>query len=187
MPRVIRFLLFTTLFAVMAVTGCISTQIQTDWKDSAFHGTFKKVLVVCVAKQELVRTTLEDDMAAQFTQRGIEAIQSYKIFPVLRDVDKEMVKRKAREMNADGVFAVRTVRHEINSYYSYDDMLNYVNAEDQPLTAEYYRVQIGLYDSSRGAVVWQALSDTFIGGAWTATIKEFARVMGAKLIEHKLI
>lgn len=187
MLRVSRFVLLTISLGVMAIAGCVSTQIQTDWQDTEFRGTFKKVLVICLVKEPIVRNTLESDMAAQFTNRGVKAVPSNTVFASLKDVDKEMVKRKVREIGADGVFLIRPVGLETNEYSASDAWGAYYEMPEQPLTAETHKVQISLYETAKGKVVWQALSDTLIGGAWTDTLKEFARVMGAKLIERKLI
>jgi hypothetical protein len=187
MMSISKFISFTLLSASLVISGCVSTTIQTDWKDPSFRSTFKKVLVICNVKEPLVRTTLEADLAAQFASRGIEAVQSNTLFTSLRDVDREMVKRKVRAIDADGVLLIRPVDHKINVLESYDGWDAYNNAPDQTLTAEIYRVQISLFETAKGKVIWRALSDTIIGGAWMDTIKEFARVIGAKLIERGLI
>jgi hypothetical protein len=187
MMSISKFLSFTLLSVSLVISGCVSTTIQTDWKDPSFRSTFKKVLVICNVKDPLIRTTLEEDLAAQFTSRGIEAVQSNTIFASLRDVDREMVKRKVRAIDADGVLLIRPVDHKINPYDSYDGWDVYTDAPDQTLIAEIYRVQVSLFETVKGKVVWRALSDTIVGGAWMNTVKEFARVMGAKLIERGLI
>jgi CRISPR/Cas system-associated endoribonuclease Cas2 len=185
--RIFKSLSCTLLSVSLLITGCVSTSIQTDWKDPSFRGTFKKVLVICNVKDPLIRTTLEGDLAAQFTRRGIEAVQSTTLYASLKDVDRERIKRKVREMDVDGVLLIRPVNHKMNTYETYDWWDVYTDAPDQTLTAEIYRVQVSLFEAAKGKVVWQALSDTIVGGAWMDTVKEFARVMGAKLIERGLI
>jgi len=184
MTRILKALPLILLSTLIVISGCVSTSIQTDWRDPGFKGTFKKVLVICNVQDTTVRTTLEGDLAAQFTKRGIEAVQSNTVFASYKNLDKDMVRRKVREIGADGVLLVRPVDHKIDSYESYDVWNAYAVA---PLTAETYRVQISLYEAGYGKVVWQAISDTIIGGAWMDTLKEFARVMGAKLVERGLI
>ena len=185
--RICKVLTGTLLTVSLLITGCVSTSIQTDWKDPAFRRSFKKVLVICNVNDPTVRTTLEEDLAAQFTSRGIEAVQSNTLFESLRDTNGEMVKRKVSEIDADGVLLIRPVDHKITVQDNYDwwDAYNY--APTTPLTAETYRVKASLFEAVKGKVVWQALSDTIIGGSWLKTVKEFARVVGAKLIERGLI
>lgn len=182
-----QFISVTVLLLTMVITGCVSTTLQVDWKDPGFMGPFKKILVICLVKENIVRTTLESDLAAQLSKRGVVAVESNTIFTSLRDVDKEMVRRKVREIDADGVLLIRPVDHKMNVYESYDGWDAYTDAPDQPLTAEIYRVQTSLFETAKGKVVWRALSDTIIGGAWMETLNKFAKVIGAKLIEHGLI
>jgi len=182
-----KVLLWTLLAITATITGCVSTSIQTDWKDPSFRGSFKKVLVICNVKDPTVRATLEEDLAAQFSNRGIEAVQSTTFFESLRDTNVEMVKRKVREIDADGVLLIRPVDHKVNVQETYDWWDSYNDAPAQTLTAETYRVKISLFEAAKGKAVWQALSDTIVGGAWMNTLKEFARVVGTKLIERGLI
>lgn len=175
------------ILAIMMVTGCISTTIQTDWRDPGFNGKFKKVLVICIVKDPNVRTTLESDLATQFTKRGIEAVESNALFPSMIDVDRDMVIRKVRSINADGVLLIRPINHTETIYESYSLSSAVFDFSDQSLSAETFRVKVSLFESAQGKVVWQAISDTMVGGAWMDTLKKFAEVMGVKLIERKLI
>ena len=185
--RIDKVLTCTLLAVSLLITGCVSTSIQTDWKDPAFRGSFKKVLVICNVQDPTVRAALEEELATQFTNRGIKAVQSTALFESLRDTNREMVKRKVSEIDADGVLLIRPVDHKINVQDTYDWWDAYNDAPATTLTAETYRVKASLFEAVKGKVVWQALSDTIIGGAWMETVKEFARVVGNKLIERGLI
>jgi len=187
MLRVFRIISCMGILATMMVTGCVSTTIQTDWRDPGFNGTFKKVLVICIVKDPNVRTTLESDLAAQFTKRGIDAVESNALFPSVRDIDREMVIRKVRAIDADGVLLIRPIGHSETVYESYSLSSAVFNVSDQSLSAETFRVKVSLFESAQGKVVWQAISDTMVGGAWMDTVRKFAEVMGVKLIERKLI
>jgi len=175
------------LVLVFMFAGCVSTSILTDWRDPGFKGTFKKVLVVCNLQDPTARTALEEDLAAQFSSRGIEAVQSNALFASLRDVDREMVRRKVREIDADGVLLIQPYDGRINIYESNSGWDAYLGVPGQALTAETHRVHTSLFEAAKGKVVWQAISETMIGGSWMETLKKFARAIGAKLIEHRLI
>jgi len=185
--RIFNLIGWILLAVALVITGCVSTSIQTDWKDPGFKGTFKKILIICNVKDPLIRITLESDLAAQFTSRGIDAVQSNTLFESLKDTNRDLVTRKVREIDADGVLLVRPVDLKVNSYETYEWWNAYYETPAQPLTAEIYRVQISLFEAAKGKIIWQALSDTIVGGAWMKTVKEFARVIGAKLIERGLI
>jgi hypothetical protein len=175
-------LLLVLLSAAVMLTGCVSTSIQLDWKDPGFNGKFRKVLVICVAREMIVRNTLEADLAAQFTARGVAAVPSNTLIESLQYVDREQIRRKVREIDADGVFLVRPVGQDIENIW---DMQTF--EVPTVMTLEVYRVQSSLFETAQGKVVWQAVSDTIVGGAWMDTLQKFAKAMGAKLIERGLI
>jgi hypothetical protein len=171
----------------MVITGCVSTSLQVDWKDPSFKRPFKKVLIICIVKENIVRSTLESDLAAQFTSRGVEAVPSNTILYTLRDVNRETVMKKVSEIDADGVLLIRPIGHETTDKGGYDLYDQPYSASDSDLAVEVYRIQSSLFETANGKVIWRALSDTIVGGAWTETLNKFAKVIGAKLIEHGLI
>jgi len=199
MLSVLRRISALLLLGVMGLFGCVSTTLQTDWRDPGFSGSFKKVVVICMVKEMVVRNTLEDDLAAQFTRRGIVAVPSYTLFTSLRDVDRDMVKRKVREIDADGVLLVRLVGKEsiplntsnYSAAYNYYDQWGAFSQQayggSQAASVDMYRVETSLYEAGQGKIVWQALSDTYEDGPWMETLKFFADLMGKKLIQHGLI
>jgi len=189
MRRTFLFMSMVAILLGMGIAGCANTTLQTDWKDPGFRGTFRKVIVICLTQEMAVRNTLEDEITAQFTARGATAIPGYTLFPSLKGVTREMIKDKVKETNADGVFLVRPVGKDsvqvINrSANLYDQWGSY---QGMPQMVDVYRVESSLYETTGDKIIWQAISDTFEGGPWMNTLKEFARVMGAKLIEHGLI
>lgn len=187
MRHVSHFISGMILLATMMITGCVSTSLQADWKDPGFKRPFEKVLIICIVNEKIVRSTLEKDLAAQFTIRGIKAVPSNTILYTLRDVDREMVRKKVREIDADGVLLIRPIGHEMSDKGGYDLYDQPYGAPDSDLAVEVYRIQSSLFETANGKVVWRAISDTIVGGAWTETLSKFAKVVGAKLIEHGLI
>lgn len=183
------------------LSGCVSTTFQTDWKDPAFRGKFNKVLVVCLVKEMVVRNALEDDLVAQFKTRGVDAVQSYKPFPSLENIDKEIVRAKVRDIHADGVFLVRIIGKETievvtdqiitSGNSNYYDQRGVMTLPAFQGTAggmiDRYKVETSLYEAAKGGIVWQALSETYNDNPWTKTVKNFAVIMTKKLSEHGLI
>lgn len=199
MLHALRVMSVTVLLAGMVFSGCVTTTLQVDWRDPGFTGRFKKVIVICLVNEMVVRNTLEDEMVAQFSKRGIDAVPGYTLFASFRDVDKEAVRRKVREINADGVLLVRTVGKDTIQNYSqrYDVINNYYNGwgalsqqtymAPQITSVEMYRVETSLYEAANGDIVWQAVSDTYEDTTWMEMLKSFSDLMTKKLIEHGLM
>jgi len=191
MRRTFLILSVTVLLAIMGVAGCVTTTLQTDWRDPDYRGTFKKVLVVCVVNEQVVRETLEDDIAAQLSARGVAAGPSYTYFPSLQGVNRQELVAKVNEINADGVFLVRlagksTMETNLDAHGpNWYDLLGPVELGDS--TVDIYRLETSLHETARGKAVWRALSDTMAAGSWLETLKGFARIMVAKLSERGLI
>jgi hypothetical protein len=189
------------VLAALALSGCVSTTLQTDWRDPAFRGSFRKVIVVCLVKEMVVRNTLEDDLAAQFKTRGIEAVQSYTLFPSLENIDKETVRAKVKEIHADGVFLVRIISREsievVTSQFKSANGLNYYDhwgsLSEQSVQGgqggqiDRFKVETSLFEAAQGKIVWQALSETYDDNPWTKTVRAFAVIMTQKLIQQGLI
>lgn len=185
------FLYWSALLVFIGMAGCITTTLQTDWRDPAFTGTFKKVIVVCSVQEQVVREALEDDIAAQFAARGVVAVSSYAHLPTLQGVNRQVVVDKVNELNADGVFLVRVVdrnTREINLDATGPDWFDrFGPVQFQTQTIDTYRVETSLYETTGRKVVWQALSDTMLAGSWVETLKDFARIMVAQLGARRLI
>lgn len=186
------------VFLALITAGCASTTLRTDWKDPAYSGRFKKVLVICVVEQMVVRNTLEDELAAELGQRGVAAVQSYRFFPSLESIDRDAVRARVREIHADGVFlARRTSKESIqNMTASFDTVSNYYEQwgtfaqayqAPQATVVDRYRVETSLYEAAGGKIVWQALSETYDDNSLAKVIKSFAQLMANKLSEQGLI
>jgi len=184
MRRTFLFIAVTACLLVLGIAGCVNTTLKTDWRDPGFQGTFKKVFVICLAKEQIVRDTLEDDIAAQFSAKGVTALPSYNYFPSMRGVNRQTVIGKVRELKADGIFLVRPVGQGSRTV-SFEDGDQFDTYQSN--TIDIYRVETTLYETSKGKMVWQALSDTMAAGSWLETLKEFAKIMVAKLSERGLI
>jgi hypothetical protein len=74
-----RVLMAAMTVAVLA--GCASTRLEGTWTDPALPAEMVRgpVLVVGVARDDLVRRVYEDAMAAQLAARGIAATPSYAV------------------------------------------------------------------------------------------------------------
>jgi len=181
------------LFLSIGISGCASTTLQTDWKDPAFSGKFKKVLLICIVKEMVIRNSLEDSLAAQFKQRGVEAVQSYTLFPALENIDKEIVRAKVKEIAADGVFLVRqtgkgSIETASANYYDLWNVLWVPNPQAAPVnTVDFYRVETSLFEATKGGIVWQALSETYDDASLLKIVNNFAALMAKKLGEQGLI
>lgn len=182
----------------MSISGCVSTTLQAEWKDPAYRSTFKKLVVICLVREPVIRNTLEDELAAQFKSRGVEVVQSYTLFPSLENIDTETVRATVRGRNADGVFVVRRIGKAtvelgpdqfigLNYYDKWGGVTQQAFQAPIVNTVDAYRVETSLFEAAKGSVVWQSLSDTYDDDLLQKVVSNFALLMVKKLGEQGLI
>jgi len=67
---------------VLLLSACSSTTISGVWKNPDYRGGgLNRVLVVSIAKMELLRHLYEDKFVAQLQAQGIEAAPGYRVLP----------------------------------------------------------------------------------------------------------
>jgi len=190
MQRAFRCISGALLVAAMGISGCVSTTIQTDWKDPAFSGTFKKVMVVCLVNEPVIRNSLEDELRAQLNSRGVEAVQSYSLLPSPDTVNSETVRAKVREIGADGVFLVRRMGKESRDVVTAQFTGNGYDVLSQQVvlnTVDVYKFETSLFEATKGMIVWQALSETYDDDVLMKVITNFALLVVKKVSEKGLI
>jgi hypothetical protein len=70
------------LLALLPVlSGCASTNIKEVWRDEAFQGHPKSVLVVAIMKNLTVQRQFESEFAKRLKGRGINAVESFRVLP----------------------------------------------------------------------------------------------------------
>jgi hypothetical protein len=104
------------LVAAVLLAGCAttSTQLTNSWKDPAASGVkFKKVLTVCACKDDGMRRTVEDRLAAAI--QGSEP--SYSVLSDDQLGDRERTKQALKDGGFDGVVMLRLVSVDKSQTY----------------------------------------------------------------------
>lgn len=94
------------------LTGCATTQIYSQWRDSSFSGHLLKsgrILVLCQARDDTLRRVCEDQWAAQMSAQGISVVRSYSLpgFPPGGTANPDEIKTAAQTNGADAVVSVQ--------------------------------------------------------------------------------
>jgi len=173
MKKISLFVLTLLLSSILYSCGSI-TYITDTWEKQGFSGKkFNKVLVMAVAKENMVaRRLVEDAVVGDLRARGINAIVSYdQIAYDIFDKDKdgkvddtkeaeEMIKAKVKELSTDGllVLALKDVKKDTKyvkgapyytptyyytPYYSY-----YFETYDRLYSPGYYTKNTDVYIES---------------------------------------
>lgn len=170
-------------WALLVLLGCSSsTQLTTVWSDPAVQPrALQKLMVINVAKNATVRRAFEDRFASALKSRGIDAVPSYQLVgDVGLDLDSTHTSMEMHKNHCDGVFVTRVVDEKtVKTYYPpttrtvprsyYGGWYSYYSRGYEYVTTPGYAVQnqivnmeTNLYRVSDGALVWSALSRTWL-------------------------
>jgi hypothetical protein len=94
-----------------ALSGCASTKVREVWRDEAFQGHPKSVLVVAVMRNLTVQRQFESEFAKRFKARGINAVESFRVLPdgvaLEGDAGREAVVAAIKSQGFDAVLLTR--------------------------------------------------------------------------------
>lgn len=194
-----------TLVALFASACATSTQLTNAWVDPAYQGPpFNKIMVVGMAANPGDRRTFEDEFSTMLRASGVEAVQSYTVLPEQEKVDKGILERELKKMEADGVIITRVVNVERKTQYS----PGYVSSVPSvgyphgvygyygsaavvtpPSVYNYDVVQVdtSLWKTSDASLVWSATTETTDPGALRKEIPRYAAIISNALVERGLI
>src|SRR5512139_90199 len=99
------------LAMLTALSGCASTKVKEVWRDEAFQGHPKSVLVVAVMRNLTVQRQFESEFAKRLKGRGINAVESFRVLPdgvaLEGDAGREAVVAALKSQGFDAVLLTR--------------------------------------------------------------------------------
>jgi hypothetical protein len=184
---------FSVLVALFLMSSCATTTTTNVWRDQAYQGPVKKILVMGISKKQGVQRFFEDEFFRQLKQRGTDAVAGYSILPYDEKMDKDFIAAKAREAGADTVLVARPISRKIErsyvpgSYSRWGSYYGYAYSPGYVVDDEYVYIETNLYDVATENLIWTAQSETIILAADQELIKSFISTMIAQLASDKLI
>jgi len=198
-PLAKRFVLFL-LVCFCLTASCATTKMTDTWRDDAYRGTIRKVVVIGIFKEPDTRKIFEDEFADRLRARGVDATASHKMIPGAELPGKDVVIGKIRKLGADTVFVTRVLDMEMEknyvpgqayavptyysnygSYYSYSYRPGYTET-----TGSAY-LETNLYNVGDEKLIWSGRSKTKLTETRYELIQAFVKTMLDGLAEAKLI
>ncbi|MBI5557822.1 MAG: hypothetical protein HY885_09310 [Deltaproteobacteria bacterium] len=209
---------FVALLLILAfVAACSTTAVTGTWRDDNYAGgPVKKVLVVGMFNNDVVRRTSEDEFVARLREKGVEGVASYRIFPLnpgtpaeeigakIKNSDFESMlisrvvdKKQVQEIYPGGVYSPYGYSRRWDNYY--DSCLEYIYSPgyrspiivmdnpDHAAKRQIYMIETNLYSVRDQALVLSILSDSYSGLSYEALVKDFVKTVLGKLSENKLL
>ena len=172
-----------SLLIIILLFGCASTRM-TSFKDPDYQkADFKRILVVANTSDLEDRQRLENRMVESFTNVGVYAVESYKLFPPTRNLaDDEKVKIILKN-NIDSFISISVGESGVNEIYVpptgsttrtegnvsvYGNTANYRQKSKTTyqggynLSKPWAEFETKFYDVSNGRMAW--IASSFTGG-----------------------
>jgi hypothetical protein len=194
----------TAAVGLLLMASCSTTTMSAVWKDPDYRGgILKKVLVIGVARNDLIRRIFEDDFTARLKAHGTDAYPSYRIIPSTQMLDEDRVNAKIENMGMDAVLVTRFVNSKKEAVYTpgttyypayaggwynwYSSGYGYVTSPGYFSEYEVISLSTNIYDAETGKMIWSGLSDTVTGGAAQTEIEGLIDVITKSLQKDGLI
>jgi len=200
MKRLKQISFLSLLISLFLLSSCATTTTTNVWRDQAYQGSVKKILVMGMSEKPGIQRFFEDEFVRQLRERGTDAVAGYTVLPYGGKMSKDIVAAKAREIGADAVLVTRplgakTERTYVQgqayavpgsyrrwgSYYGYAYSPGYT-AEDQ-----YVYFETNLFDVATENLIWSAESETVLLATDQELIRSFISTMVSKLASDNLI
>ncbi|MGN7722325.1 hypothetical protein [Chitinophaga sp. 22620] len=187
--------------AAIFLPGCYSTQLTGYWRSSQEPARqYRKVLVMGMMPDTLMRHRMEAHVAGDLTDRGILALTSFQdfdAFAFIETEDKDVMKQ-FRDKRIDGVLTITLVNQSMEGFFLpgslYHLLCNYYSSEYYKLFApEYYKESIqyawesSFYDVDAGGRIFAIQTVTFDPASVEAMAHEYGKVISRQLYRHKVI
>lgn len=199
----LREIALPALVAVTLLSACASTELIHQWSNPAYESpSFRRVMIIGVARQAGIRRTFEDEFAAQLKAAGVDALPSYQYIREEGQVDETRLKEAMAQAGADAVIITRLVRREQKTevtpgfyqpapaygFYGWYSS-GWVGYYEPPRVYQYevYTSETSLYDMIKNQVVWSGTAETTAPGDINKEIKNYAEIMVRALKEKNLI
>ena len=115
-----RYLSIALLGAAALMAGCANkpaTTLEMTWASPQLPQapSFKKLLIITVAGEEMVQIAFQDQMAVALKARGVNAVASKRYFSRYTEAEKARFRKSIEESAADYVLLARVTRSERES------------------------------------------------------------------------
>jgi hypothetical protein len=165
----------------------------------------KKVLVIAVLENYLIRQEFEDEMERLLAKSGVEGIKSHMVLPPRNEVSEVELKQRIKESTLDGVLVIRPkaidketeevivggVYVPPSGYYSFWPYWNttYGAIHSTSYTREntVVRAEFNLYSAKDEKLLWSGETNTVYSEDFKKLGKDYAKTLVKQLKRDKVI
>lgn len=200
----------TLLVMAGVLCSCAVVSLKETWRNPTIQPhRVHKLVVVTVGKKDSNRRVYEEVIAAELNKRGVAASTGFSLVPGEDKMDWPILEEALRKVAVDSVITVQTTGVEkqtvVQPYYSSTypgywyppafpswSLYGYYGASmyyEPPYisTYELATIQVNLFDTQSGKLIWAATLESSEPGKVTEVSKELADVIAKELVKENLI
>lgn len=191
------------LIAAGLFTGCYSTRLTGYWRSSQHTGhsnPYKKILVLGMVPDSVMRQRMEAHVAGDLTDDGIPAVTSFQdfdAFAFLRTEDKDVM-QQFKEKGIEGVLTITLVNKSLEGFFLpgslYHLLTNQYSSDYYRLFApEYYKEgmqyawESSFYDVQAGSRIFAVQTISFDPASVERMAHEYGKVITWQLRRHNVL
>ena len=205
--------LFGRCFSLLAILTLATVPLVADSKivhrwvlTGVPMPNLKKILVLAVLENYLIRQEFEDEMEKRLAKSGVEGIKSHMVLPPRNEMMEGELKQRIKESDLDAVLIIRPkgVRKETEEviiggvympppgYYSFWPYYHMAYGSFYP-TSSYtrentvVRAEFNLYNTKDEKLLWSGESDTVYSKDFDKLGKNYAQMLVKQLKRDKVI
>jgi len=186
--------------------SCATTKLTGSWADPTYSSShFKKVMIVGVARRELMRKIFENTFSDRLREHGVEGIPSGTFAPGTDLLDREALAAKLTELGCDGVLVTRLIDRTTQTtvypstgyavpiayhggYYAYyRGAYAIAYRPGYAVESTTASLETNLYDARTGKLAWTGLTETVVSGDPASQAEELIGILIGSLTDAKLI
>ena len=206
--RRIRYFFLAFIIFTLSVTSLFAgTKIVHHWvlTDQPVP-ELKKILVIAVLENYLIRQEFEDEMEKLLAKSGIEAVRSHMVLPPRNELMEGELKHRIMEADYDAVLVIRpkafrkeTKEVSTSAFYvppaGYRSLWPYWHMSNQQLYSTgsylkentYVTAEFNLYNTKDENLLWCGETDTVYSKNFGKLAREYANTLVKQLKKDKVI
>jgi hypothetical protein len=191
------------LVALSFSAGCASSKIVNEWREPDYvPPPFKKLVVLGISKDSVLRRTFEDEFVAQLRANAIEGLPSYQVIPEEGPVSESRLLNAVKQTGADAAIMTRLLRVErraqvtpgyynpypVHGFYRWYSA-GWTGFYEPPRVYNYdvYTSETSLYDLNQDRLVWAGTVQTTDPGDIRKEIKNYVKTVIEAMRENALL
>ena len=185
------FRMLTVMALWMGISSCAATQMVAEWQSPEFTGPpFKKVMVIGLAQDKMIRKVFEEVFARTLTANGLETLVGYNYIPD-PVIEREKVEKLLKELGADAVLITslrnkeymnETIVNQPANFYNYG-----FNTMSHTVQYRLAYVETNLYRVSDAKLVWSGIAESVDQRTLEKEVADFSKVVVKTLKDKKFL